>query len=78
MRFQVVIAASVKMIAFWDIVPFSLVVADRRRIHHSDYARQYAPLKHQSTTTRLHGAISQNGSSGFFIIISYISQSLSL
>jgi hypothetical protein len=40
---------NLKMITFWEIAPFSLAEAHRRR-----------PLKRQSTSTKLHGAISQN------------------
>jgi hypothetical protein len=52
MRFQVLTAASMTMIAFWDIVPCSLDSPPWRW-------RQYAPLKRLSTTTRLHDVIFQ-------------------
>jgi hypothetical protein len=59
-----------KMIAFWDIAPCSLTEVDwcfraAHYLHHqgndslSWWWRQNAPLKHWSTSTRLHGAVSQ-------------------
>jgi hypothetical protein len=55
-----------KMRAFWDVSPCSLVGVDRRFrgvycLHHqSDKSwRQYASLKRHFTPTRLHGCISQ-------------------
>jgi hypothetical protein len=63
-RFQVLTAASMKSIAFLDIMPCSLVGVDRRFrcacfIISLLCWGQYTPLKRQSTPTRLHGAISQ-------------------
>jgi hypothetical protein len=60
-RFQVLTMVSMKMIAFWDIAPRSLIVVDRHFrgaycLHHQgDEWRQDAPLKHQkyyNETTR--------------------------
>jgi hypothetical protein len=61
-RFHVLTVASVKMTAFWDIAPCSLVDVDRRFrgaycLHHQ--SNPHRPLKRRSTPTRLHGAISQ-------------------
>jgi hypothetical protein len=44
-----------KVTSFWHITPCSLVEADS--LHW--WWRQYAPLKRRSTSTRVHGAISQ-------------------
>jgi hypothetical protein len=56
-RFHVLTTASTKMIDFWDTVPCNLVEVDRR--FRGAHWRQYALLKCRSTSTRLHGAISQ-------------------
>jgi hypothetical protein len=54
-----------KIIAFWDIAPCSLVEIDRRFrgvycLHQGDGLwRQYASLKRRSTSVRLHGAVFQ-------------------
>jgi hypothetical protein len=60
-RFQVLTAANMKMRAFWGIAPCSLVVVDRciRGAYCLHQHRQFAHSKRRSTTTRLHGAISQ-------------------
>jgi hypothetical protein len=60
-RFQVLMAARMEMTAFWDTVLHSLKVD---RCFRGAYSLpcwwwQYAPLKHWSTSTRLHSAISQ-------------------
>jgi hypothetical protein len=53
-RFQVLTAASIKMTVFWGVASCSFVEIDRRfRLR-----KQYAPLKLQYTSTRLHGGIS--------------------
>jgi hypothetical protein len=49
--------------AFWDIVLCSLIEVDQcfggaYCLHHKS-STWYAPLKHQSTSIRLHGAMSQ-------------------
>jgi hypothetical protein len=63
--FKVLTAASMKISAFWDIVPCSLVRVDRRFrapycLYHQSpwWWRQYTSPKRESTPT-LHGAISQ-------------------
>jgi hypothetical protein len=56
---QVLMVASMKMTAFWDIVTW--------------WWRQYAPLKRQSTVTRLRGTISQKA-----LIFSIRSKSLNI
>jgi hypothetical protein len=63
-RFQVLTTVSIKIRAFWDVLPCSLVGVDQHFgsvycLHHQPWWwRQYSPLKHQSTT-RLHGTTSQ-------------------
>jgi hypothetical protein len=63
-RFQALTAASIKTTAFWDIAPCSLIQEDRRsRLPPSPWWwRQYAPLKHRSTSIRLYGATSHDHS----------------
>jgi hypothetical protein len=52
--------ASMKITAFWDIIPCSLIEIDQRfRGASHNLWRQYAPLKHQSISMRLYTAISQ-------------------
>jgi hypothetical protein len=69
-RFQVLMAASMKFRVFWDVAPCSLVGVDRRfrdayclhqqgRYHPDDGGSTYL-LKCQATPMRLHGATSQN------------------
>jgi hypothetical protein len=63
--FDVHTAANMKMWAFWDILLCSLIGVDPRfrgaycLQHQGWWWRQYAPLKRQSTPTRLHGTIPQ-------------------
>jgi hypothetical protein len=49
-RFQVLMEVSMKITVFWDVVPCNLVEVQRCL---------QAPLKCQTTSTRLHGATSQ-------------------
>jgi hypothetical protein len=60
MRFQVLLATSVKMAVFWCVAPCSVVANLRFRgaycLHHG---RQQLPSKRRSISTRLRGATSQ-------------------
>jgi hypothetical protein len=62
-EFQVLKVASMKMTAVWDVAVCSQVEVDRHfraaYCHHHQCRRQYAPLKHWSTSARLYGATSQ-------------------
>jgi hypothetical protein len=60
-RFQVLMVVSMKMTAFWDVAPCSLMEADQcfmgeYCLHH--LGDEYTRLKHWSTSMRLHSAIS--------------------
>jgi hypothetical protein len=60
--FQVLTAASMKMTAFWDIVPCCLVEVDLRTapiIRSPSWWRRCAPLKRRHTSNRLHYGIFQ-------------------
>jgi hypothetical protein len=69
LRFQVLMAVSMKMTAFWDVVPCRLSdgykrLRDADCLHYHGYIsgrrwRKYSPLKRRFASTRLHGAISQ-------------------
>jgi hypothetical protein len=52
-RFQILTPANLKMTAFWDIAPCSLVEVDRRF--------RCAYCLHHQGDVRLHGAVSQKG-----------------
>jgi hypothetical protein len=68
---------NIKMIAFWDIAPCSLVGVDRcfggaYCLHHQGdeswspwWWSQYSPMKHQSTPMKLHGIILHRLSSSY-------------
>jgi hypothetical protein len=62
-RYQVLMAAILKMTAFWDIAPCSLVEGDRQfrgcTASIIKAMMEYAPLKRRSISTILHDAISQ-------------------
>jgi hypothetical protein len=68
MRFQILIAASLKTTTFWDIAPCSLIEV---------VWWQYAPLKRRRSSTRLHCAMSVNAvmsnMKNFFVGYIYIS-----
>jgi hypothetical protein len=70
LRFQALMAASMKFRVFWDVMPCSHTEVDqcfrgayclRWMVNESSpwWWRQYAPLKCRSTSTWLHGATSQ-------------------
>jgi hypothetical protein len=55
-RLQVLTVASMKMATFWDIAPCSCEVDGHFQ---RCVLPRYAPLKCRSSSTRLHGAVSQ-------------------
>jgi hypothetical protein len=63
-RFHVLTVTSMKMTAFWDVALCSLIKVHQcfkgaYYFHHQDDSGSSTPLKHRSTSTRIHGAISQ-------------------